>query len=76
LCLAWNGIDTDAAKLLGHGLNDNTTLAVLDVSGCRLNAEGFMHLIMTSKLNTTLKSLLVSRSTGMINIGVGTWLSG
>lgn len=59
LSLAWNGIDSDAAKLLGNGLSENNTLAVLDLTGCRLNAAGIMNLLMCGKDNTNLKSLLI-----------------
>jgi hypothetical protein len=59
LTLAWNGIDNDAAKVIGDGLSYNNTLSVLDISGCRLNAKSLMSLIQTAQLNRKLKSLMV-----------------
>ncbi|KAL8576151.1 hypothetical protein ACOMHN_027806 [Nucella lapillus] len=57
LDLSWNGIDPDMAKLMGDGLNNNSMLSVLNLTGCRLNAEAIMKLLGQMKENKVLKTL-------------------
>ena len=65
LDLSWNGVGTKGGEQLGEGLNVNKTLTVLDVSGCRLNLEGFISMLGKMKENSCLKSLMVRRSNAL-----------
>lgn len=68
LHLSRNSVGPDGARQLAQGLGSDCSLRLLDLSSCKLRAEGVAHIATSLAVNKCLTSLSLDRCEGR---GVG-----